>query len=222
MIEDQAVGAPQDIQEEPKKKVTIVNFVRKRAQAPAPPQEKPNENSSTRKETRKSSVKMRRDNTTELMKRPPRKIHERNEMTSKSAEHSYKSRSDRTVQKSVHSTAFKSVAAGSFTLDASVPEDFLAPLPPPVLKKKPRREKSIFEDQESYEESMKGVMIDETRPIQAIVEEPKEVDQANNTKDKRTPRVKPQEKAGGERKKLTDIEEVYLDNTGKQQRVHEL
>ena len=215
MIEDQAVGEPKEDQGLPKKKVKIVNFVRKTAQVSALLQVKPNENSSTRKETKKSSEKQKRTNKSELIKRPPRIRQERNDITSKSAEHSLKSRSERTVQRSVHSTAFKSIVAGSFTLEASVPDDF-HPLPPPVaLTKKPRRERSMFEDEGSSEESKKKSIIDKVRPRQAIVEEAPKASQGKTTKEKKVSKIVPEKSKEGEGKKLTGIEEVELNNIGR-------
>ena len=215
VIQDEAVGAPEVNEGEPKKKVKIVNFVRKTAQVSVPQQEKPNDLSSTRKETKKSSVKQKRMNKSELIKRPPRIRLERNEITSKSLEHSLKSRSERTAQRSVNSVAFKSVVAGSFTLEASVRED-VHPLPPPVVPtKKLRRERSIFEDEKSSEESKKETMIDEIRARQAIVKEAPKVDQGKITEDKKTTKIRPEAMKEGERKKLTDIEEVCLNNSGK-------
>ena len=214
MIQDQAVGEPKEDQGEPKKKVKIVNFVRKTAQVPALEQVKPNENSSTRRETKKSSEKQKRMNKSALIKRPPRIRQERNDITSKSAEHSLKSRSERTAQRSVHSTAFKSIVAGSFTLEASVPDD-VHPLPPPVaLTKKPRRERSIFEDERSSSESKKKTMIDEMGPRQAIIEEAPRVEQGKSTKEKKVSKIIPEKIKEGEKKKLSGIEEVELNNTG--------
>ena len=216
VIEDQALGAPEENRAESKKKVTIINFVRKRAQVSVVPPQKPNENSSTRKESKKSSEKKKRQNKSELIKRPPKMRQERNEITSKSAEHSFKSRSEKTVHRSVHSTAFKSVAAGSFTLEPSVQQEF-HPLPPPLLPtKKARRQYSIFEDKESDEESMKGMIIDQIRPNRAIAEEREEEDEGKSIKEKKKTSIKPEEIAQGGRKKLADIEEVHLNNTGKQ------
>ena len=216
MIEDEAIGATKENQGEPKKKVTIVNYVRKTAQVSALQQAKPNENSSTRKETKKSSEKQKRMNKSALIKRPPSIRQERHDITSKSAEHSMKSRSERTAQRSVHSTAFKSVVTGSFTLEASVPDD-VHPLPQPVvLTKKLRRERSIFEDEGSSSESKKKTMIDEIRPRQAIIEEAPRVDEGKSTKENKVSKIIPEKIKEGERKKLTSIEEVKLNNIGRE------
>ena len=215
VIEDEAVGAPEENQGEPKKKVKIVNFVRKTAQVPALMQVKANENSSTRKETKKSSDKGKSMKQNALIKRPPRTRQKPKDITSKSVEHSFKSGSQRTAHRSLHSTAFKSIAAGSFILEASVPEDYL-PIPPPiVLPKKVRREKSIFENDESYEESMRGIMIDETKQKQAIIEEAGTEGEGKSTKEKKKTKIRPEATAEEERKKLTGIEEVGLNNKGK-------
>ena len=215
VIQDQAIGAPQENQEEPKKRVTIVNVVRKTAQVSFLPPQKPNENSSTRKETKKSSDKGKRKNKSVLIKRPPRIVKGRNEVTSKSAEHSFKPPSDHTAQKSAHSTAFKSIPTGSFTLEPSIREE-VQPLPRPVvLTNKPRRERFTFEDEESYDESMGGIMIDQTRPRQSIVQEEESRVEEENSKEKKKTKGGQEEKGEGKRKKLTDIEEVSLYNIGK-------
>ena len=214
VIENQATGAPQKNKDESNKKVTIINFVRKTAQVSMLESQKPNENSSTRKETKKSSQGPPRKNKSALIKRPPTIRQERNDITSKSAEHSFKSRTERTVQRSVHSTAFKSIATGSFTLEESVPED-LHPLPPPVLlTKKPRRERSIFEDEASSQESKKETIMGEIRPREAIEEESTKIDERKSTKEKRTTKIRLETMKEGGRKKLTDIEEVLSNNIG--------
>ena len=211
MIKDQAVGVPKEGLEEPKKKVKIVNFVRKTAQVSVPQREKANDNSSTRKETKKSSEKGTRKNKSVLIKRPPNRRQERNDITSKSAEHSFKSQSHRTEHRSLHSTAYKSIAAGSFTLEPSVPEEVKPLNPPVVLTKKPRREKSIFENDESYEESMRRAMIDEIGPRERIIEEESKQDDGKSTRQKKTSKINPEEMEAIEERKITDTQGVCFE-----------